>query len=597
MAFAAELATAIASVRAEVKRRSAAAQDQLDAHDAAGAAPARVDALVQGARALLGEDFRIVPEFTVAAAQGDDWEAALAASTGGELFQYLTTRPRSTFPIDEWLYGVARVREPLRHLGAGHPARRRARRGRGRAHADPASRTGPASAGWGSSSRPTRASTATACSTPRPTRRPSPRRRSSAACCSTSGPRSSPATARRPASPSTTTARTPRRRRRCSWSPPPRGTARGSGTTSSAPLHETLDLAAKRAVEPAQIDATPYARFLPATITAATLYGISIATAFAANNLVVTRPCAMPDRFEVLRRVGRARGAAVPDGHHLEPARGPAADPELRPRAEGRGARRPVDAHAPVAGRRVPRRRRRLAVPGQAPARAHAAHQVPPARPRRRAVRRPPAARGERRAAAGALEACAATDLARPTAADGAPVAEADRRHRRLPPGVHRRLPDHGARPDAARRRRSHCASRGVAGLRRGRRPTHGRRRALRAPQGRPRQPRLRRGRRDRPRRRAASSSAAARASSRGSSASSFQPGAEGDGRLGRQPARVPVRLLGARAARARRSTSPTSTTAACSTGTAFDVDRSEPGLGDTGAAAPAPPGPSRPAR
>ena len=49
-------------------------------------------------------------------------------------------------------------------------------------------------------------------------------------------------------------------------------------------LRETLELAAKRAVEPAQIDATAYARFLPATITAATLYGISIATAFAANN-------------------------------------------------------------------------------------------------------------------------------------------------------------------------------------------------------------------------------------------------------------------------------------------------------------------------
>jgi hypothetical protein len=46
-------------------------------------------------------------------------------------------------------------------------------------------------------------------------------------------------------------------------------------------LHETLDLAKKRALEPAMIDPTPYARLLPATIMAVTLYGISITTALA----------------------------------------------------------------------------------------------------------------------------------------------------------------------------------------------------------------------------------------------------------------------------------------------------------------------------
>ena len=49
-------------------------------------------------------------------------------------------------------------------------------------------------------------------------------------------------------------------------------------------LDETLDLAKKRAVEPAQVDATPYARFLPATVMAATLRGITIGTVLARNN-------------------------------------------------------------------------------------------------------------------------------------------------------------------------------------------------------------------------------------------------------------------------------------------------------------------------
>jgi hypothetical protein len=49
-------------------------------------------------------------------------------------------------------------------------------------------------------------------------------------------------------------------------------------------LNETLDLAKKRAVEPVQIDGGVYSRFLPATIMASTLYGISITTTLAATN-------------------------------------------------------------------------------------------------------------------------------------------------------------------------------------------------------------------------------------------------------------------------------------------------------------------------
>jgi hypothetical protein len=45
-----------------------------------------------------------------------------------------------------------------------------------------------------------------------------------------------------------------------------------------AALHETLDLAQKRAVEPAALDPTVYSRFLPATVMASTRSLITIAT-------------------------------------------------------------------------------------------------------------------------------------------------------------------------------------------------------------------------------------------------------------------------------------------------------------------------------
>jgi hypothetical protein len=46
-------------------------------------------------------------------------------------------------------------------------------------------------------------------------------------------------------------------------------------------------MAKKRAVEPAFLDPTMYSRFLPATVTATTTYGITIATALTAANGVM----------------------------------------------------------------------------------------------------------------------------------------------------------------------------------------------------------------------------------------------------------------------------------------------------------------------
>ncbi|HSM88025.1 MAG TPA: hypothetical protein VLT16_17855 [Candidatus Limnocylindrales bacterium] len=51
-------------------------------------------------------------------------------------------------------------------------------------------------------------------------------------------------------------------------------------------INETLDAAKARGVEPAQIDASAYAQFLPATLMAVTLYQIHIATNLAINNRV-----------------------------------------------------------------------------------------------------------------------------------------------------------------------------------------------------------------------------------------------------------------------------------------------------------------------
>ena len=116
LTFAAGLAGAAGGLRDELKRRGDLAQTALTAHAAAAGGADQVAALRDAAHALLGDGFQLIPEFTLEAEQGAEWQKALAASTGGELLAHLHAQTEIDFPVDEWLAGAARVRGQLRHL-------------------------------------------------------------------------------------------------------------------------------------------------------------------------------------------------------------------------------------------------------------------------------------------------------------------------------------------------------------------------------------------------------------------------------------------------------------------------------------------------
>lgn len=108
-------AVAVAGVVAtEAGERLDAAQTAFDAHDTAAPGPARLTALEDAARAFFGEGFRIFPAFTLAADHGTEVENARAASASGDLLSYVRDTVGLDFPVDTWLYGVARVRERMR---------------------------------------------------------------------------------------------------------------------------------------------------------------------------------------------------------------------------------------------------------------------------------------------------------------------------------------------------------------------------------------------------------------------------------------------------------------------------------------------------
>ncbi|MBZ5636672.1 MAG: hypothetical protein LAO55_26400 [Acidobacteriia bacterium] len=95
---------------AQIQTRLDAVTKQLTLYDAAASPANQVDALEAAAKVLFGDDFQVVPEFTIPAAQGSEWANAVNASTAGDLFTYLKTSLKIDFPVDEWMYGAARVR-------------------------------------------------------------------------------------------------------------------------------------------------------------------------------------------------------------------------------------------------------------------------------------------------------------------------------------------------------------------------------------------------------------------------------------------------------------------------------------------------------
>jgi hypothetical protein len=256
---------------------------QMNLYAAAGTASAQVQALDSAAKAMLGEDFYLVPEFSLSTAQGQEWANAYGVSTGGQLLSYLQSTLSRDFPVDEWMYGVARVRPMMRAweslvmltdvfqvtvpaltpvqfpyeadavwLAMEFPADHLPDSDRllytayySDAFSATARQCGLLLDEWTEVIPATDRNTGITFNYNRPDNEP----------------------------PQCILLVTP-------------AAATGSWQWSDlvGALNETLDLAKKRAVEPLFVDNTPYAPLLPATIMAATLYGISITTSLSVAN-------------------------------------------------------------------------------------------------------------------------------------------------------------------------------------------------------------------------------------------------------------------------------------------------------------------------
>ncbi|HEX2313537.1 MAG TPA: hypothetical protein VHJ17_07395 [Thermomonospora sp.] len=112
VAYGRDLLARAGSLRTEAAGRIAAADAALTVYDRAVTGPDRVAAATTALKAMLGEDVLVVPEFRLPDALGDEWRAAHRDSD--RLTEHLVEDFGRDFPVDDWLHGVARVRDKPR---------------------------------------------------------------------------------------------------------------------------------------------------------------------------------------------------------------------------------------------------------------------------------------------------------------------------------------------------------------------------------------------------------------------------------------------------------------------------------------------------
>ena len=104
----------VRELAADLEARAGMVTQKLAEHDAAADAAKRVQILAEAARGIFGDEFVLAPSFNLPAKQAEEWTNAYASRA--TLLDYQKNDLKNDFPVDDWLYGLARVREKMHHL-------------------------------------------------------------------------------------------------------------------------------------------------------------------------------------------------------------------------------------------------------------------------------------------------------------------------------------------------------------------------------------------------------------------------------------------------------------------------------------------------
>jgi hypothetical protein len=111
-AFADELLTKSTLLQADLNKRLDRINNELFADYTSETDPAKRISIIQEAgKILLTDEFKMIPSFSVPSIHADEWNTAL--DQVHTLLDYQVNTLGNPLPVDDWFYGVARVREKL----------------------------------------------------------------------------------------------------------------------------------------------------------------------------------------------------------------------------------------------------------------------------------------------------------------------------------------------------------------------------------------------------------------------------------------------------------------------------------------------------
>lgn len=111
LSFANELLTKSELLQKDIDGRLSKINALLADYDGETDAGAQTKIIQEAGKILLGEEFKMIPSFSVPAIHMEEWELAL--NNVNSLLDYQINTKENPLPVDDWLYGVARVREKI----------------------------------------------------------------------------------------------------------------------------------------------------------------------------------------------------------------------------------------------------------------------------------------------------------------------------------------------------------------------------------------------------------------------------------------------------------------------------------------------------
>ncbi len=112
--FANTLLSRVKLLQTDLDKRISAVNELISSYNLEPNPTKKVQILQDAAKQLLTNDFKMIPSFIVPSVNAQEWQKSFGKIS--ELLSYQTDTLKNPLPVDDWFYGVARVREKISHF-------------------------------------------------------------------------------------------------------------------------------------------------------------------------------------------------------------------------------------------------------------------------------------------------------------------------------------------------------------------------------------------------------------------------------------------------------------------------------------------------